>query len=63
MANILHDLGIVLAQIEEAVIEEAHLEIAQLETAEPETVRLPFVRRGVFAALIYLGPKLLLLVM
>ncbi len=50
--EVLHDLGIVLAQIEEAqieeaVIEEAHLEIAQLETAELETVRLPFVRRGV----------------
>lgn len=50
--EVLHDLGIILAQveeaqIEEAVIEEAQLEVAKLETAELETVRLPFVRRGV----------------
>lgn len=50
--EVLHDLGIVLAQIEEAQIEEAQIEEAvieeaRLETAGFETVKLPFVKRGV----------------
>lgn len=50
--EVLHDLGIILAQleeaqIEEAVIEEAQLEEANLDKSELETVELKFVRRGV----------------
>ena len=50
--EVLHDFGIVLAQIEEAHIEKAELEEAQIEEANIENslldvVKLTFVRRGI----------------
>ena len=50
--EVLHDFGIILAQVEEAKLEEAEIEEAQFEEANIEsslleTVKLSLVRRGV----------------